>query len=62
MRRGREFIKEGQDFEYDQEKYRDMLLEAAVTIPGFLGFDRTIYGDAPKRKNRMGGPGSTKRE
>ncbi len=50
----REFSKEGQDFEYDKEKYRDMLLEAAGTILGFLGFDRTNYGDAPIRKNTMG--------
>jgi hypothetical protein len=29
-----------------------MLLEAAETILGYFGFDRTIYGDAIKKKNR----------
>ena len=37
---------------YDNEKYRDMLLEAAETILGYFGFDRTIYGDNIKKKNR----------
>jgi hypothetical protein len=29
-----------------------MLLEAAETILGFFGFDRTIYGDSIRKKNR----------
>jgi DNA polymerase elongation subunit (family B) len=37
---------------YDKEKYREMLLEAAETILGYFGFDRTIYGDAVRKKNR----------
>jgi DNA polymerase elongation subunit (family B) len=38
--------------DYDKEKYRDMLLEAAETILGYFGFDRTIYGEAIRKKNR----------
>jgi hypothetical protein len=38
---------------YDKEKYREMLLEAAETIPGYFGFDRTIYDvKATRKKNR----------
>jgi hypothetical protein len=39
-----------EDLDYDKEKYREMLLEAAETILGFFGFDRTIYGDRKKNK------------
>jgi hypothetical protein len=48
----RELIRERQDLEYDKEKYREMLLEAAETVLGYFGFDRTVYGGSPKRKNR----------
>ena len=43
-----DLIKE--EHNYDKEKYREMLLEAAETILGYFGFDRTIYGDAIKKK------------
>jgi hypothetical protein len=29
-----------------------MLLEAAETILGYFGFDKPIYGDAIRKKNR----------
>jgi DNA polymerase elongation subunit (family B) len=35
--------KETQD--YDKEKYKDMMLDAAETVLGYFGFDRTLYGD-----------------
>ncbi len=47
----REFI-EGEDFDYDKDKYRDMLLEAAETVLGYFGFDRSVYGDTAKKRNR----------
>jgi hypothetical protein len=34
------------------EKYREMLLEAAETVLGYLGFDRTLFGVAGRSKNR----------
>jgi hypothetical protein len=39
---------------YDKEKYREMLLEAAETVLAYFGFDNTIYiGDIRKnRRNR----------
>jgi hypothetical protein len=38
---------------YDREKYREMLLEAAETVPGYFGFDRTIYDvKATRKKNK----------
>src|SRR5262249_35754359 len=43
----RELIKDRQDLEYDKEKYREMLLEAAETVLGYFGFDRSAYGDTP---------------
>ncbi len=42
-------VEENGDFEYDKEKYRDMLLEAAEKVLSIFGFDRTAYGDAPKK-------------
>ena len=42
-------VDENGDFEYDKEKYRDMLLEAAETVLSIFGFNRTTYGDAPKK-------------
>jgi hypothetical protein len=53
VRGGREFIKQGQEFDYNKEKYREMLLEAAETVLGCFGFDRTIYATkTTKNKNR----------
>jgi hypothetical protein len=45
---------------YDREKYKEMLLDAAETVLGIFRFDRTLYGK-PKdkrwwmeiRRNRM---------
>jgi DNA polymerase elongation subunit (family B) len=36
---------------YDKEKYREMILDAAETVLGFFGFDRTVYSNF-KRKGR----------
>ena len=47
----RELIKEQQDPEYDKEKYREILLEAAETVLGYFGFDRTDYGDPASTKH-----------
>src|SRR2546428_6117385 len=41
-----------EESDYDKEKYREMLLEAAETILGYFGFDRTLYGDNIRKKNR----------
>jgi hypothetical protein len=38
---------------YDKEKYKDMLLDAAETILGIFGFDRTVYGKAKDKKSWM---------
>jgi DNA polymerase elongation subunit (family B) len=29
---------------YDKDKYREMILDAAETVLGYFGFDRTVYG------------------
>ena len=28
---------------YDKEKYKEMILDAAETVLGYFGFDRTVY-------------------
>jgi DNA polymerase elongation subunit (family B) len=45
-------IKQGKEQKYDKEKYRDMLLEAAETVLGYFGFDRTAFGDIAQKRNR----------
>jgi hypothetical protein len=35
---------------YDKEKYRKMVLDAAETVIGFFGFDKTVYGNYKKKK------------
>ena len=42
-------VEENGDFNYDKEKYREMLLEAAETVLSIFGFNRTVYGDTPKK-------------
>jgi hypothetical protein len=37
---------------YDKEKYREMILDAAETVLGPFGFDRTVYVDTKKRKGK----------
>ena len=36
---------------YDKEKYREMILDAAETVLGLFGFDRTVYSNNIKNKN-----------
>lgn len=48
----RALMEQTKEFEYDKERYRELLLESAETVLVYFGFDRTIYGDRPKRKNR----------
>jgi hypothetical protein len=38
--------------DYDKDKYREMLLEAEETVLGYFGFDRTLFGDTSRSKNR----------
>jgi DNA polymerase elongation subunit (family B) len=35
---------------YDKEKYREMTLDAAETVLGCFGFDRSVYGNKKKKK------------
>ena len=34
---------------YDKEKYREMVLDAAETVLGSFGFDRTVYSNFKKK-------------
>jgi DNA polymerase elongation subunit (family B) len=47
-----DFIHEGNEQDYDKAKYREMLLEAAETVLGYFGFNRALYGDTSRYKNR----------
>jgi hypothetical protein len=35
---------------YDKKKYKEMILDAAETVPGFFGFNRIAYSNF-KRNN-----------
>jgi DNA polymerase elongation subunit (family B) len=48
----RALVEENGDFQYDKEKYRDMLLESAETILSIFGFNRKAYGDKPKKNKK----------
>jgi DNA polymerase elongation subunit (family B) len=39
-------------FSYDKEKYREMILDAAETVLGYVGFDRTLYGNKKNTATR----------
>jgi DNA polymerase elongation subunit (family B) len=41
-----------EEHDYDKEKYREMLLEAAETVLGYFDFDTTVYGNSIRKKNR----------
>ena len=36
---------------YDKEKYKEMILDAAETVLGYFGFDRTVY-ENPRKNGR----------
>jgi hypothetical protein len=36
---------------YDKEKYKEMVLDAAETVLGYFGFDRSVY-ESHKRKRK----------
>lgn len=38
--------------QYDKEKYKEMLLDAAETVLGFFGFDRSAYSSFKKNNGR----------
>ena len=37
---------------YDKEKYKEMILDAAETVLGFYGFDRTAYSNLKNNGRR----------
>jgi DNA polymerase elongation subunit (family B) len=38
--------------DYDKEKYKEMILDAADTVLGYFGFDRTVYGNKKNTAKR----------
>jgi DNA polymerase elongation subunit (family B) len=38
--------------DYDKEKYKEMILDAAETVLGYFGYDRTLYGNKKKISKR----------
>jgi hypothetical protein len=55
-KRKRERCKEiGKNLNYDKEKYREMILDAAETVLGYFGFNRAVYenpGNNRKKKRK----------
>jgi hypothetical protein len=37
---------------YDREKYREIVLDAAETVLGFFGFDRTAYSNTKRGRKK----------
>jgi hypothetical protein len=37
---------------YDREKYKEMVLDAAETVLGYFGFNRTAYSDIKKGRRK----------
>ena len=37
---------------YDREKYKEMILDAAETVIGYFGFDRTVYSNNKKVRRK----------
>jgi hypothetical protein len=37
---------------YDKDKYREMILDAAETVLGYFGFDRTVYGNPTNKRKK----------
>jgi DNA polymerase elongation subunit (family B) len=44
--------KKKEKLDYDKEKYKEMILDAAETVLGYFGFDRTLYGNKKDILNR----------
>ncbi len=38
--------------QYDKEKYKEMILDAAETVLGFFGFDRSVQSNIKKGRRR----------
>ena len=38
--------------QYDKEKYKQMILDAAETVLGFFGFDRTVNSNIKKGRRK----------
>ena len=38
--------------QYDKEKYKEMILDAAETVLRFFGFDRSTYSNIKRNKGR----------
>jgi DNA polymerase elongation subunit (family B) len=47
-------INEKAKLEYDKEKYKEMILDAAETVLGYFGFDRTLYGNKKNISKQKG--------
>jgi DNA polymerase elongation subunit (family B) len=41
--------------QYDKEKYKEMKLDAAETVLGLFGFDRTVYSNAKQKREEKDG-------
>ena len=37
---------------YDKEKYKELILDAAETVLGYFGFDRTVYSSLKKNRGK----------
>jgi DNA polymerase elongation subunit (family B) len=52
-----EILQKGESMEdsamnYDKDKYREMILDAAETVLGYFGFDRTVYENPMNKRKK----------
>jgi DNA polymerase elongation subunit (family B) len=45
-----QFIRNDDSLDYDKEKYKEMLLDAAESVLGIFGFDRSLFGKPRDKK------------
>jgi hypothetical protein len=45
-----QFLGNNDSLDYDKDKYKEMLLDAAETVSGIFGFDRTLFGKPKDKK------------
>jgi DNA polymerase elongation subunit (family B) len=52
--KGKDDKENGKTLNYDKDKYKEMILDAAETVLGYFGFNRTVYGTRIIERKRNG--------
>jgi DNA polymerase elongation subunit (family B) len=52
LQKGEKDDKENSFVNYDKDKYKEMIFDAAETVLGYFGFDRTVYGNPTNNRKK----------